>query len=382
MDHAEIESFAQEHLEHEKKFASALKSTINVVKKLTLQRDRAVAALAEMDGKRHALEEQLRRSATVCPQDGCMLWRGHQSDHANVHTVSDALAVHDSWSTTAREIADLLGAQVDDDSGNAESLQDAARRVIRERNEARANHTHAGDELGRWKRDYARLSDRHAETIKERDELRRERDDDYRTFDRMTDLLTQIASALKGEPPELTLHGWHDLPELAAKAMRGRDDLYEALVQTEIMLRHAATWAQLDATPYKQEDLRRVANKAAAAIAKCEEETKTREEEQQRHQEAPAPEADGGPVRSDDVRAAVHDQRADVHAGQGAQGPAPDDAGGLLARGEAAVRALSSVQRQYLLGQLEERQRAQFTAGPQAWQVWDAILRVARALAQ
>ena len=44
----------------------------------------------ERDAK--ALHEQLRRSATVCPKDGCMLWRGHTEAHATAEQVSTALA--------------------------------------------------------------------------------------------------------------------------------------------------------------------------------------------------------------------------------------------------------------------------------------------------
>ncbi len=38
------------------------------------------------------LEEQLARSAAVCPKDGCMLWKDHKEDHATAEQVSAALA--------------------------------------------------------------------------------------------------------------------------------------------------------------------------------------------------------------------------------------------------------------------------------------------------
>lgn len=41
-----------------------------------------------------ALLAQLRRSATVCPKDGCMLWKGHEEDHATAEQVSEALAAN------------------------------------------------------------------------------------------------------------------------------------------------------------------------------------------------------------------------------------------------------------------------------------------------
>lgn len=39
------------------------------------------AELAALLDERVALREQLRRSATVCPKDGCMLWKGHKIPH-------------------------------------------------------------------------------------------------------------------------------------------------------------------------------------------------------------------------------------------------------------------------------------------------------------
>ena len=33
--------------------------------------------------------------------------------------------------------------------------------------------------------------------------------------EKMSDILRRTANALKGEPDELTLHSWHDLPEVA-----------------------------------------------------------------------------------------------------------------------------------------------------------------------
>ena len=33
--------------------------------------------------------------------------------------------------------------------------------------------------------------------------------------DKLADILTRTANALKGEPAELSLHSWHDLPEVA-----------------------------------------------------------------------------------------------------------------------------------------------------------------------
>ena len=48
-------------------------------------------------------------------------------------------------------------------------------------------------------------------------ELEAELSDTDRLCDKMSDILTRTANALKGEPDELTMHSWHDLPEIAAE---------------------------------------------------------------------------------------------------------------------------------------------------------------------
>lgn len=57
--------------------------------------------------------------------------------------------------------------------------------------------------------------------------LERERDECDALRERMTDLLTRTTNALKGEPAELELHSWHDLPEVAV-AIRSRIAALEA----------------------------------------------------------------------------------------------------------------------------------------------------------
>jgi hypothetical protein len=47
--------------------------------------------------------------------------------------------------------------------------------------------------------------------------LEREAADDDALRDRMRDLLTRTANALKGDPGPLKLHDWSDLPEVAAR---------------------------------------------------------------------------------------------------------------------------------------------------------------------
>lgn len=47
--------------------------------------------LAAAETELTALYEQLHRSATVCPKDGCMLWRGHTEKHATQEFLSGVL---------------------------------------------------------------------------------------------------------------------------------------------------------------------------------------------------------------------------------------------------------------------------------------------------
>ena len=47
--------------------------------------------------------------------------------------------------------------------------------------------------------------------------------------DRLVSLLNGVAIALKWETPPLTLHGWHDLPELAEKIKKRVDSLEAAI---------------------------------------------------------------------------------------------------------------------------------------------------------
>jgi hypothetical protein len=51
-------------------------------------------------------------------------------------------------------------------------------------------------------------------------DLRIDADELERVNARMSTLLSQVAMALKGPEAPLTLHSWHDLPELAAALKR------------------------------------------------------------------------------------------------------------------------------------------------------------------
>jgi hypothetical protein len=49
------------------------------------------------------------------------------------------------------------------------------------------------------------------------DGLRRELEESEALRDRMADLLTSVANALKGDPGPLKVHDWSDLPAVAAE---------------------------------------------------------------------------------------------------------------------------------------------------------------------
>lgn len=51
-----------------------------------------------------------------------------------------------------------------------------------------------------------------------------------RLVSKLGDILTRTANALKGEPDELSMHSWHDLPEVASAMVSERDGARHALV--------------------------------------------------------------------------------------------------------------------------------------------------------
>lgn len=50
-------------------------------------------------------------------------------------------------------------------------------------------------------------------------ELEAEVEEDHSLRESMADKLTRIANIVKGQPPPLTLHSWHDLPEVVERAL-------------------------------------------------------------------------------------------------------------------------------------------------------------------
>ena len=60
-------------------------------------------------------------------------------------------------------------------------------------------------------------------------ELRNELHESDLLRERMDRLLTRTACALKGDPAELSMHSWHDLPEVAERLKSQRDELLAAL---------------------------------------------------------------------------------------------------------------------------------------------------------
>lgn len=59
------------------------------------------------------------------------------------------------------------------------------------------------------------LNQRFAEACDHMAQLRQDLDEDIAVRERLAELLTGVANALKGPPEPLSSHGWSDLPELA-----------------------------------------------------------------------------------------------------------------------------------------------------------------------
>lgn len=64
-----------------------------------------------------------------------------------------------------------------------------------------------------------------AERDRLRDRLEEETDEYDRILGRQAELLTGVANALKGQPPELVMHDWSDLPSVAAAIAAERNQL-------------------------------------------------------------------------------------------------------------------------------------------------------------
>ena len=51
--------------------------------------------------------------------------------------------------------------------------------------------------------------------------------------DKLADILTRTANALKGEPAELSAHSWHDLPEVAQQLKTAQQEPDKYLLEVE-----------------------------------------------------------------------------------------------------------------------------------------------------
>lgn len=70
------------------------------------------------------------------------------------------------------------------------------------------------------------------ERMKECDELRGDLNAAQGLIERLSELLVDTASALKGEPEADTAHSWHDLPEVARLIVADAKSLRDALKLT------------------------------------------------------------------------------------------------------------------------------------------------------
>lgn len=85
-------------LDSERRIAGSWK---NSAEEIASQRDHWMKGCREWEAEASEarrrvaeLEEQLRRSATVCPKDGCMLWKGHAEAH---HTADELQLLIAAW---------------------------------------------------------------------------------------------------------------------------------------------------------------------------------------------------------------------------------------------------------------------------------------------
>ena len=60
--------------------------------------------------------------------------------------------------------------------------------------------------------------------------------------EKMSDILRRTATALKGDPDELTLHSWHDLPEVA-RTLRYEVDAIATIKEENVVTREAGCTA-------------------------------------------------------------------------------------------------------------------------------------------
>lgn len=65
-----------------------------------------------------------------------------------------------------------------------------------------------------------------------KEELQQEIQEQANLIEKLSDILNRISIALKGEPPELVSHSWHDLPEIA-QALRNELAVKPAIIEIE-----------------------------------------------------------------------------------------------------------------------------------------------------
>lgn len=84
-----------------------------------------------------------------------------------------------------------------------------------------------------WRNTQAAQLRAHSDALEENARLRAEANDDDALRERMADILTRTAAALKGEPEPLTLHDWSGLPEIAERAVSELAKLRQKLMRCE-----------------------------------------------------------------------------------------------------------------------------------------------------
>lgn len=107
------------------------------------------------------------------------------------------------------------------------------------------------EENARLRAELGKFSDRNGYALRQRAEsaeaelakLRTAANDDDALRERMANILTRTAAALKGEPGPLTLHDWSGLPEIAERAA---SDLAKLRQHAEAMAKELESIRDLD----------------------------------------------------------------------------------------------------------------------------------------
>jgi hypothetical protein len=91
---------------------------------LAADRDAALSRATKAEAALGVAHEQLHRSATVCPKDGCMLWRGHEQPHQTAEDLTRLMAEREAMLKCVEAARDMSREYARLDSGEDIPLSD------------------------------------------------------------------------------------------------------------------------------------------------------------------------------------------------------------------------------------------------------------------